>query len=120
MLRALHFPTTPDSTSFSSLVTPQMLGLAQTVTKSVSLMPHHTSGCFLKEHQAVSILTALGLAVSSARNVSSLLLFSRSNLRDSYSREALSVFPRENPLPHLCVLTELRMPLYYNVYHTAL
>lgn len=40
----------------------------QTVTKSVSLMPHHQR--ILKEHQVVSILTALGLAVSSARNVS--------------------------------------------------
>lgn len=35
VLRALHFPTTPDSSSFSNPVTPQMLGLVQTVPKSV-------------------------------------------------------------------------------------
>lgn len=40
VLRALHFPTTPDSSSFSNPITPQTLRLVQTVTKSVSLMPH--------------------------------------------------------------------------------
>ena len=81
----------------------------------------HTSGCFLKEHQAVSNLTALGLAVSSARNVSSPLFCFQGLTWEipPLGKPCLS-FPERIHCPRLCVLTEFRVPLYYKVYHTAL
>lgn len=103
VLRALHFPTTPDSSSFSN---PSPLKCWGWYKQSPSLFTHAAPYQWMRPQRAPSCLQPhcpWTCSVLCQECLFSALLFSRSNLRDSSSREALSVFPRENPWsPPLC------------------